>query len=221
MTHKGKSSTSKRQPDPPFTVADVVDFLQINPATFQQWMNRGIVPFVVIERGGRTYRRFELHHINVIAVIGSLYWCGIEPSRCRKIADRIIPIMEKIKAAELEIKTAEWIAAGGLKRAAEATGLTEAEIEEQWRVLLLTGPADDSGRFPCIACVVGKDVDTCQFSDSVEEALSKAGTAACLLIDLVEIQRQISTPLANALLKIYPNIMELFTVKEGHAEGKC
>jgi len=76
--------------EPTLSVAETRRIVGVAPGTFQMWMNRGHIPFVVTREGHRTRRRFTLDQVRQIAVIGELNDLGLPIELCAAIANNII-----------------------------------------------------------------------------------------------------------------------------------
>lgn len=66
--------------------SDMVRILGIPAATFQQWCKRGVMPALLVQHKGRTYRRFTMADAGRAATIGILYRMGFEPGKARELA---------------------------------------------------------------------------------------------------------------------------------------
>jgi DNA-binding transcriptional MerR regulator len=183
----------------------VVEFLGIKAPTFQQWMNRDIVPFEVVTRGGRTYRRFQFRHINEIAIIGALHAQGIEPGICKEISKQIMPVLDKIELAMKE--KAAQIAAANME-AEKMQGKSSDRLSEL-QYLQAMAERFHPPTFPRVACVVGSSVIECLLSDSIESALREAGSAVCFVVDLFEINRRVREMRKKAIIRLSPGLGKL------------
>jgi len=199
----------KQSGDAPFAVADMVEFLGVNMGVFQQWMNRGIVPFSVAVRGGRTYRRFTFSHVNEIAIIGALHAQGIEPSVCKEIAKQITPLIDELELAQrheaLQRVGAYMGTADNIDLPGKSASERLAQLESQFANM------PHPPEFPHVACVIGDGVYKCEMSDSIETALRKAKSAVCFVVDLPEICERVWRVRVKALAKALPSTSRALT----------
>jgi DNA-binding transcriptional MerR regulator len=197
----GQRRGRRHEPKPeelPFGAADVVEFLGVNPATFQQWMNRGIVPFETVTRGGRTYRRFTYEQANRISIIGALHEQGLEPSVCKGMADRLAPVIAASDALTEKHYTGDEPALvpgidnfeQSFNQSVEA-GATEEQLGALLRDHLarLEEPAPSAIFSPVV--VMGKAMTICDHAESLEYAILSAESTVCFLVDLYQIQRRL------------------------------
>jgi hypothetical protein len=79
---------------PGYGASEVAAFTGISDTNIQAWLQRQLLPCVVVPHGKRTYRRFGAKEMQTIAVMGALYEQGFEPSVARDFADRINAFVE-------------------------------------------------------------------------------------------------------------------------------
>ena len=209
---KRKSGQSTTEIDPPYGAVDIVELLKINAATFQQWMNRGIVPFTVVKRGGRTYRRFTYDHVNTIAIIRALHAQGIEPSVAKQLAARLAPYIADIKERDNE-----GILQDGNKPFIPGIEDIERESSEVGRYTqqsLARAVADYVARLeapvsagPCgPVCVIGRGVTVCMPSDSLYDAFDRAGSDVCFIVNLSPILRRLELLRVKLFIRNSPTL---------------
>jgi DNA-binding transcriptional MerR regulator len=200
---KRKSGQSTTKIDPTYGATDLVEFLGINAATFQQWMNRGIVPFTVVKRGGRTYRRFTYDHVNTIAIIRALHAQGIEPSVAKQLAAHLAPYIADIKERDNEgilpgIEDFERESSGA-GRTQESLARAVADHVARLEAPVSAGPYDP-------VCVIGRGVTVCMPSDSLDDAFDRAGSDVCFIVNLSPILRRLELLRVKLFIRNSPTL---------------
>jgi hypothetical protein len=217
MGQASEKDGSEQTVDPPFGVSDVVEFLGINAATFQQWMNRGIVPFKTITRGGRSYRRFDLEDVRTIGVVGALHEQGVEPSRAKELAARILPLMDAAWASNETSWTAEE---DGLHGETLVEAIRSGSPEGVRRFLEAAASMAPAPEFPPVACVIGEEMGTCKLTDSLGEAIRVCGSAVFTVVDLEQIHHRMSSMRFKALTARMPGLRKIVEMSEERVRGR-
>jgi hypothetical protein len=183
-----KKSLKKPLPEPTLGAEDIIAPLEIPGPTFQQWMNRGLVPFEVVGRGKRTYRRFRAAHFVHIAIMVALWRQGIEPS----VANQMVEVVKEAIPASTKFKNK---VAGPLSSLPGEFGKVFRNTLNQawWLSLAETKEFKQGAGFLAIyrkdegywgRCVGPKA--------NLNTVFENAGTSACFVVDLWPIMKQTS-----------------------------
>lgn len=80
------ATSDRTEPDYYLDAQDMVRILGIPAPTFQQWCKRGLMPALIVQHKGRTYRRFTLNDCWRAATMAVFYRQGFEPKQCSELA---------------------------------------------------------------------------------------------------------------------------------------